>query len=1063
VICSCGRDLRADAYFCDACGAPVGHAGVVGERRRLTALSCDIVGYTELTERLDGEDLQRLIQSYQRLVEHAVTRWGGEIDCYSGDGVDAFFGLTAHENDAERAVRAGLDIVAGLEAMRVTALQSEQTLPSLRVRVGIHSGPVVVGAQGTAASGKKQALGPAMNGAARLQNLARPGTVVIGEATHRLVAELFACSDLGKQTLKGIKEPMRAFVVLRAEAHRDRAEGQRDHRAPLIGRQRELAVLVDCWRLALAGRRTTVSISGDAGIGKSRLVRALVKSAGIDLTGGVFEWRCSPFHASTPFYPVADALQRHLGHEPATPRDEVAARVQAYVAAIDPSLEGSAIGEAASLLSELASPPLKPSSTAVHETPAVRRARTLTLICSLVSAQALRRPTLLIVEDVHWADPSTIEVLNQLIHLDSNLGLMLVLTFRPDFAPPWAGTGDVQLLGLEPLNTEESATLFDALVGERSIPPDIRDDIVSRADGVPLFVEELTRALVETKEDSIEKAASSIPDTLQGLLASRVDRLSTGARDTIRLAAALSRDVRFDLLAGVGDKAATALRDDLNELVAAGLLSRRKADSGDSYGFKHALVADSVYDSILRTERRRLHLQIARRLSESFPAIVLEQPEMLARHFREADSVEEAIEYWQRAGDRAIDRGAYQEAVSHLDDALALMPRLASDEHRIAKEIELTESKGTALFSMLGYAHPLVEQTFARASALCEQGGNAPPLRVLYGIWAVHMTRSNREAIETLLPRFVELASTGNPIAGHTARANTGVVAFFAGRFAQCLEEMTESAKAYREVGHSAQWHGYGGGMYPFAYRMWSLAILGRIEEAVATGEELQRLARQASNPYSIAIADGFCANLARERRDFAQALALADRQIDYTRRQLLPFWEGPAHCTRGWARAFLGEVDEGIAEIRLGLQYLDAVGLRTTYPYQLGALAEALLVAGEITGAREAAEQGLAISATAFDRFYEAELLRLLSEAMRRAGDAATAEAGLRRALALAQQQSATLFALRAAASLAQVLIESGKSDEARQTLGAVLSEVSSGVDVREALNVRHLLAGLA
>jgi class 3 adenylate cyclase/tetratricopeptide (TPR) repeat protein len=1052
VTCECGRDNRADARFCDACGAPLKHASVVGERRRVTAFSCDVVGYAELTEQLDGEDLQRLIQSYQGLVERTVTRWAGDIDCYTGDGVDAFFGLTAHDNDAESAVRAALGIIAGLEAMRVPALRSGDLLPHLRVRIGIHTGPVVVGAQGTTSGGRKQALGPAMNGAARLQSLAAPGTVIISESTHRLVADLFACTDLGEKALKGIKRPIRAFAVVRQTGHG--WQGQRDQRTPLIGRERELRQLLDCWRLARSGRRTTVMLSGEPGIGKSRLVRALVESAGIQAGAGFFEWRCSPFHADTPFYPMVEALQRYLGNEPSTPRDEVAVRIRAYVAATNPRLDDAAIDDATALLSELVSP----SETSGHsgeETPPVRRARTLTLIRDLARAQVLLRPSLLIVEDIHWADPSTIEVITQLKELEADLALLLVLTLRTDDGgdgespAPWDQWDEVRRLKLKRLNKRQSAKLFDALFGERSISDDLRKTVLSRFTGVPLFLEEVTRDLAEAKGPTIEAVALAIPHRVEVLFRKRIDRLSSSARDTIRLASVLSRDFSFDLLASVGNKSRSALRDDLRTLRAARLVMtrrvvRRKGDVGETYNFSHALVADAAYEGILPHERRRLHLQIAQRLAELFPTIAQERPEVLARHFEEADSPGEAIEYWQRAGDRAIDRGAYQEAVSHLDHALALIPGLSPDERRRDKQIEITESKGTALFSKLGYAHPAVEENFAQASALCEQSGTTPPLRVLYGIWAVHMTRSNREAIEALLPRFFEIASAdGSSIARHTARASAGIVAFFSGQFTQCLEDMTGAVSQYAEVGHSVQWHGYGGGMYPFAYRMWSLTILGSMDAAAAARDDLQRLARKAGNPYGIAIADGFCANVARDCRDVADALALAERQIDYTRRQILPFWEGPAHCTRGWARASIGHVEDGIAEIRLGLQYLDAVGLRTTYPYQLGGLAEALLIAGDLAGAKEAAEQGLAISQVALDRFYEAELLRLRAEASRRLGDAVAAESGFRTALALATKQQATLFALRAAEDLGRWLVECGRADEARQTLEAVLSTV--------------------
>ena len=518
------------------------------------------------------------------------------------------------------------------------------------------------------------------------------------------------------------------------------------------------------------------------------------------------------------------------------------------------------------------------------------------------------------------------------------------------------------------------------------------------------------------------------------------------------------------MLASISDKSPDALRRDLTELVVANLLRPSRGRDGEAYAFKHALVADAAYDSILRSDRRRLHRQIAQRLFDARPAIANEQPELLAHHFSEAGEAETAIEQWRLAGDAAIARGAYQEALRHFDRGLELLSRLPNEAARLHHEIELTESKGTALFSMLGYAHPDVEQVFARASSLCEQEGSSPPLRVLYGLWAVHVTRSNKTSIEALLPRFEALAKSGDPVALLTAHANAGLYAFLRGDFAQSLTRMTEATKWYATSEHSAflKRHGYGGGLYPFAWRMWALSILGHAEQAVAARKELELLAEQAGNPYGAAIAGGYAITLARDRRDAEETLRLAERQIAYAQRQILPFWEGPAHCSRGWARVRLGHVADGVAEINLGIQFLDALGLRATYAYQLGGLSEALLIAGDPAAALAAAERGLDMCENTLDRFYEAELLRIQAECRQRLGNVAAAQSGFTRALDVARRQSATLFAVRAAESLARLLIDQEQNERARQELQGVLSGVTEGLDMVEVVNARRLLAAI-
>jgi class 3 adenylate cyclase/tetratricopeptide (TPR) repeat protein len=1035
-------------------------AGSSAERRQLTVVFCDIVDSTRLAARADGEEWLRLLTSYRRKVISVIARWGGKVDFYAGDGVCAYFGYPyAHEDDAERAVRAALDIVTAIASIDPDdPVATQRALSILLVRVGVHTGSVILADLGTTEQGEREPNGPTMNVAARLQAYAPPGAVVMSDATERLVEGRFLTEDLGTPALKGVEETIRAYLVRPQVSDRGNSRTPRKG-TRIVGRDRELAALQAYWDKARSGHSQAVVISGEAGIGKSRLVARFTENVLEQDDARIVEWRCSPFYTTSPLHPLIERLENQLGFERgSTPRGDITARLQPLLAAsgvtADPSVKPQ---EVAAAIHELVSgEPARDSPAA--ETPAVRRSRALQLLCDVAVALGRNRPTVLLVEDLHWADASTLELIGLLVNRASDVALVLLLTCRSDFVLPWAEPV-VHRVSLDALPPAAGAVLIDAIVGDRPLPVSVRQELLARSDGIPLFIEELTRTVLDCADDCAPDVLSSIPNTLRGLLQSRLDRLSPGALDTIHLASALNRQFRFDLLGAVSTKSTEALRVDLDELAQLDLVFRAPALPGDAYTFKHALVADAAYDSILPSDRRRLHGQIAHRLVDAFPSMSTEQPEILAHHLGEAGEIETAVEHWRRAGDNAIANGAYQEAVSHFDRGLKLAEPVGGRDG-LQLEIELTESKGTALFSMLGYSHPLVESTFARALTLCEQLGSPPSLRVLHGVWAHHVTRSNRDAVEALLPRFKELATNGDPVALLAAHANAGMRAFYYARFEECVEEMTTASRWYATTEHSTflRRHGYGGGLYPFAVRMWAQSILGRRDEAFAAETELEHLAEQAANPYGLAIANGFRVNLSRDRRDPDHTVQMADRQIEYARRQMLPMWEGAAHCSRGWAMTRRGETAAGLAEIRLGLQYLDAVGLRATYPYHLAGLVESLILAGELETALAEVRRGLSMCETGLDRFYEAELLRLEGECQRRLDQPAAAESGFRRAIELARGQSARFFAIRAANSLASLLVEQGRGDLARRELVDVLAESGSELNQSDVPALRGL-----
>jgi class 3 adenylate cyclase len=1067
VVCECGHENSSDARFCNQCGRPLRTAAPIsGEWRQLTCVFCDLEGYSRFSELVDKELLGELVSAYHDQVDAIFRRWGGTVCSHDADGVFAYFGYpVAHEDHAERAIRASLQILEAHVSARATRHEPTGLLAELPPRIGVHTDRVVL----KHLTNPPNPYATAVNITKRLQGVAAAGTAVISDATERLVTGRFAVADLGLQALKGITTSVRAYTI--ATSRSAGADLAHTPATPFVGRLDDLAVLSRLWEAARRGTGRAIDIVGDAGIGKSRLVRTFVRDVTARTTVRTIQLRCSWFHSNTPLNPVIEGLEHELAieHRRSSPA-EIAKLVEQFLAASIHSDDAPALEGAPALIGELLSTALD-SSTSGPETPPVRRARTLKTLCDLVAALARTFPTVLVIEDVHWADASTLELVQELVARVAGLPLLLLLTHRDEFKPSWGSSPNVETLSLTALSSADCADLVDRMAGGRPLSAETREALLADAEGVPLFIEELTRAALEGRE--VRPTASSsntkLLALLQALLTSRLDALPVESHATVRLAAALTRRFQFEVLAAVSTKPENELRRDLENIVRTGLIYPIRRARGEAYEFKHALLADVAEHSLLTADRRRLHAQIAERLAAAFPALGIEQPEVLARHHEEAGNITPAVEYRRRAGEIALAKGAYAEALHHFEYGLStLVPEVESEHDRLRHEIDFTEAKGRALFSTQGYAAKTVEDTFAHAMALCERDGSSPTYWALFGMWAVNITRSNREATEKLLPRFVERARSGDPVEVMTARANTGAYAFMRGDFERSAVEMQAAIDLYSTSEHAefVKRHAWAGGVYTFAYRVWALTILGRFDEAAAVEDELQHVADAAANPYGIAIAGGFRINAARDRGDAQATLAMAQQQIEFANRQLLRLWEGPARCCAGWARAVLGDVSGGVEEARLGLKFLEYVGLQATYACHLTCLVEALLLSGTAGHLDEAAslvEQGLRLCETDLACFYRAELVRLRAECARRRHDNEGVEAGFREALAQARTQSARLLAARALDSLCRLLVAQDRCEQARTELEHVLAGLGDGISTGDAQKLRQMIAAVA
>lgn len=675
---ACGGPNPLGAKFCGDCGAKLGRTPAArsdpradpgpppssAERRQLTVLFCDLVGSTALASRLDPEDLRSVIAAYHHRVAEIVGGFDGFIAKYMGDGVLVYFGYPqAQEDDAERAVRAGLAL-----AEVIGRLPTPGGL--LQVRIGIATGLVVVGDLiGTGPAQERTVVGETPNLAARLQALAEPGAVVIAASTHRLVGGLFEYEDLGAVKAKGFAEPVRALRALRESVLQSRFEALRSGETPLVGRVEEIELLLRRWERATNGDGQVVLLSGEPGIGKSRLA-AVFQERLQDEPHTHLRYFCLPHHQDSALHPIIAQFERAAGFER---EDAPATRLAKLEALLAPAMPPD---EDVALLAELLSIPTGNSYPAAIGTPQRRKEKTFETLLRLLAALAQRQPMLMIFEDLHWIDPTSQELLDLVVERAPGSSILLLLTFRPEFVPPWTGQAHVATLVLNRLERREGAALVERIAGDKTLPSNIVAEIVERADGVPLFVEELTKAVVEgaatdrPDRTGVVSAAPApmlaVPATLHASLMARLDRLGLAVKEIAQVGAAIGREFAYERLAAVTDRTDAELEAGLHQLVTAGLMFRRGTPPQAFYTFKHALVQDAAYGTLLRDKRRELHGRIATVLEERFPETAGTQPELLARHFTEANIVERAAEYWLRAGYRAKEAYANREAISHL-------------------------------------------------------------------------------------------------------------------------------------------------------------------------------------------------------------------------------------------------------------------------------------------------------------------------------------------------------------------------------------------------------------
>jgi class 3 adenylate cyclase/tetratricopeptide (TPR) repeat protein len=1037
------------------------------ERRQLTVMFCDLVGSTALSARLDPEDLQQILRAYQSRIKDVVQGYGGYIARYMGDGALVYFGYPqAHEDDAERAVRAGLELVKSISQLRTAAGEP------LNARIGIATGGVVVGDLiGSGESQERGIAGETPNLAARLQERAEAGAVILSDATRRLLGDLFELTKLTPSVLKGFLEPVQAWRALgegHAESRFEALHGTR--LTPLVGRGEELELVLSRWRQAKEGGGQVALISGEPGIGKSRLVLALRERLQ-DEPKATVSYACSPHHVHSALFPFIAQLERSLGASPTDSREARLSRLESLLheTVTEP---GDAV---VALFAELLGIPTGTREAIAAMSPLQKKGLLFRTFLAQLEALAARGAVLIVLEDAHWLDPTSRELFDQVVDRLQRLPVLLVVTFRPDLFPPWIGFPHVTLLTLNRLAKAQARSLVERIAGGKALPSEVLEQILARTEGVPLFAEELTKTVLESgflgdAGDRYVLAGPlpplAIPVTLHDSLMARLDRLAP-VKEVAQIGACIGREFDHELLAAVVALPEAELQAALDRLVAAELVFRRGVAPATTYLFKHAMVRDAAYESLLRKRRQDLHARVASAIEMRFPQIIEAQPELVAHHFTEAGLTEKAIGYWLQAGRLAAARSANVEAIAHLRAGLAGINDLP-DPSRPRWELSLQLALGGPLLATKGYASTEVETAYQRAQHLSRELGQDTDLfAALRGLGYVHHVRGDLRQSTREFPEAIDLARRiGEPALLVQAYHFAGVSTFHLGAFQTARDWLQQSLEAGGSHGHyHSQIYGINMGVFCHAYIGHCDWHLGYPDCALNSVEHALLVARQASHPFSIALALAYLAMLHQFRREPEAALKAAEEARGLCQEYRFDYYGAWSALVRAWAIAEQGQTAEGGSAYDAALKEFSRTGAGLRMPHYLGLLAGIHRKAGQRTAglellveANQIAERNHETWCNAMLELERGELL-LLDGSEEARGEA---DAAFKHAIDIAADQGAKTLELRASVARSRHWAQQGEGQKALDILSPIYGWFSEGFETPDLLQAKMLLGEL-
>ena len=1050
--------------------APSDYSPMAGaERRHLTVMICDLVGSTALSARLDPEDMGTVIDAFQAACARITLAYDGFLADFRGDGILAYFGYPrAHEDDAERTVRAGLDIAAAVARLKTRAEEP------LSVRIGIATGLVVVGdLGGTGALREQTVVGDTPSLAARLQALAEPGTVVVAASTRRLLGDRFRLRDLGLHKVKGIAEPIAAWAVDGMSASESRFEAI--HAAGLtdfIGREDEIDFLLKRQRLAWKGEGQIVLISGEPGIGKSRLAAALEERIA-DEPHTALHYQCSPYHTNSALYPFIAQLERAAGFKADDTSEQRLDKLEALLA-----IAASRVQDTAPLFAALLSIPFGDRYPRLALNPAQQRRRTLAALLDQFENLARQNPILLLFEDAHWADATSLELLDLTVERVRQLPVLALFTFRPEFDPPWVGLPNVGALTLGRLDRSNVESIVTQVTHGRALPAEVMNQIVAKTDGNPLFVEELTKAVLEG--DILVKDADgyrldgplpplAIPATLQDSLMARLDRMAP-VKEIGQIGAVIGREFSYSLMRELVGRDETALKHALTKLEQAELVFRHGEPPEAIYSFKHALVRDAAYESLLKSRRQQLHGQIARTMEERFPDIVVSQPEIVAHHFTEAGLAEPAIDYWLKAGHLALSRSA-NAAAGHLKDGLKLIPNIDDPMLRNKWELLLQTSLGNALQATQGWSIDSAKQAYTRALQLCKESGldelDEHTLPAVFGLWTWNFLRAAPGEAQALAEHLLNTAeNVDNSVYKVLAHEALGFTLFAQGKFSAAHAELErsislcEDSKAAVYLDLSAQ----DPRVHVRSYDGMVLWFLGYPDQALRICAEARRYADASQHPFSKAMARTISLRVHQLRGEAAIVASQVNAAIALCEEHEFVHYLAMALMLRGWASAQQGEFEKGIAEIREGLEKERATGALLYESYSLGLLADACIKNERYEQAFDALDQAqLRLDEKNSERFYAAEIYRLLGETHLRSNqNLDQAEHYFSKGLKVAREQKAKSLELKLCLSIYDLYEQRQNADKYRSELGEIYGSFGEGFGTPDLVRAKARLENI-
>jgi class 3 adenylate cyclase/tetratricopeptide (TPR) repeat protein len=1054
---TCGFENPPESKFCGGCGARIEEVrpeDALGERRQLTVLFCDIVGSTQLSQVLDPEDLGELIAAHQRICGEAVLAHEGHIAQYLGDGVVMYFGYPrSHEDESQRAIRCGLDILAGVRSLRDSGKIPANT--PLDVRLGAHTGRVVVGPVGAGDRKDRIALGDTPNIANRIQSEGQPGTLTVSAATWKIVEGYFTGSCLGKFQLRGLAEPIELWAVTGESESTDRMDMPKA-RVPFVGRQQERSALDQAWRDCQTGVSQSVLLRAEPGLGKSRLAQ-LFRDEVQHRAAEVIGMRGTPYNSNSPFHPAIELIERRLGLERGLSPGE-------RLDLLEQGLQRLGISgtDATVLFASLLSVSTEDRYPPLPLSPARRRSRTMELLMEFPTAIARSGPTLLVVEDLHWMDSSTLEFLELLVTTAPPVPLLTVLTARSELNLDWFAASTLRVVELSRFEPAEAETIVRGVTLGKALPSEVLRRIIVRSDGVPLFVEELTRTVLDSgmlkeKEAAWEAAApmsaEMIPPTVDASLTSRIDRLGA-SRATAQLAATIGREFTLELLCEVSERDPATVESDVERLVQAGL-AWPTGNGSQTFVFKHALVRDAAYNSLLRSTRQRYHGRIAAALRGRFAEGTATRPDLIAYHLTNAGEDEEAVAFWEAAGQQALARSAVHEAADHFQRAIDCLKRLPVTAERQERELELEILLAPLLMTVYGWGAVEVEQACERALALSQElqryDRSYPPL---WGLWATRFLRGELDsALESAEAVFQMAQASGVPMIELTGRHAISYTRFTRGEYGRAIEEADAGLALYdfEQEKQVANLFGLSSTVCLRSSRAHSLWMVGRIVEAEEECDRLLQLGRDLEHRPSLAAALAFHMYGLAFRHSYEahmeRLVDIADELLKLSKEEDFFLWYAQAYTFRGIVGEALGD-HRARHQMLEGLELWEQTGARLTLVMMNVLCAEAFYRLGE----DEEAFRRLQVAETEMERRREGPLApdiwRVRGRLLARQGEPSAADAAYRRAMERARGQNALSLELRAALDLYDLHAHLGRAEDGRALLAGVLEQFTQGHD---------------